>query len=89
MVRRNAVGDGRVVDGAVVEVGLAHRVGGGEVAVLPGLSVALVLVVHEPDGPLRLTQVGPLASEPAGACWVSLTTTPLIVTLPVFWTTKV
>ena len=78
----------KVVDGAAVEVGLADRVGGGE-----GRRLARVSVVLEPEhvplGPLRLTQLGPLVSEPAGDTWVSFIVTPFTVTLPVFWTTKV
>ncbi len=49
--------------------------------------VATVEPEHEPDGMLRLTQVGPLVSAPAGGVWVSATVTLVRGSGPVLVTT--
>ena len=53
----------------------------------PGTKV-VVAPEQAPEGELSDEQVGPVASAPAGAPWVSLTPTALKVTLPVFLATN-
>ena len=48
-----------------------------------------VQVVAAPGARVVATQVGPLVSGPAGAAWVSVTPTPVRVTLPVLATWNV
>ncbi len=55
-------------------------------AVWPAARVGTVEPEHVPGGLLRLTQVGPLVSGPAGGVWVSATVTLVRGTGPVLVT---
>ena len=74
---------------AVVDVGLGHRVGGGEDGSPDREAGRWSAPSTCPTGFDRLWQVGPVVSAPAGGAGLSVTPTPVRSTLPLLVTSKV